>query len=221
MRGILGLVVAIGLAGQAGADAIRLTAGDFQGLPGGVSGSVDGIDPNAKATTMGSVGQAHLGGLIYLPENAGGQGSARLLINHDFQFELGVKDPVRSLANGPLVFEGPHLLVLGHADGVISGQSVSTNLDGGFRGKVTAAEVVGGTAGEAVPRALLDLIQHPSRISIMGSMIGGPLNMLGVSLVLAPASAVAEPSGVLVFGMMAGLGIWVRMRKLKLKLKGV
>jgi hypothetical protein len=110
-------------------------------------------------------------------------------LNSSFGFELGVADPSKPQP----YFQGPWLNIGGTTTGSVTGADHQSHMNGGFSGTVTSAQVAGQLPGMTVPPELLDLAQHPERISLNGFVDGGAANMLETTLSIAP-SPVPEPS---------------------------
>jgi hypothetical protein len=156
---------------------VTLTGSYFSGIEG-VSYLTDAGPVDLTRGGSAAIGSELLNGI------AGGPRT----FDSNFSLELG------QMGSGGQ-FIGPWLDVSGHLNGSVVGQSISSDLSGGFGGTATSAVVRGAAPGTAIPPALLDLSLHPGRIHVSGAVTGGYLNDLVSQLTIDPPTAATVGSG--------------------------
>jgi hypothetical protein len=207
---LVGLSLLVLTARPARSDAIQYSAANFTGIPGGASLSAALPD----LTTGGAVTLNNSAGFLPAPDPTKSYPNPPTVqtINDPFKFVIGVAGPAPAPGTSPAVFNGNWMVsVEGNLKGNIVGPFGSPpDYTGGFIGTASSVSITSTQTGP-LPPPLQNLVDHPNRIHISGSVTPGSGGVINTTLMLEPA-AVPEPT-TLAFFFLAGGGLVLLRRR--------
>jgi hypothetical protein len=207
---VAGVSLLVLTARPAKSDAIQYSAANFTGVPGGTPLSI--VLPDL--TTGGAVTLSNSAGFLPAPDPTKTYPNPPTVhtINNPFNFVIGLAGPAAASGTSPAIFNGNWMLsIKGNVVGNIVGPFGSPpDYAGGFMGTATSVSATPSQTGP-LPPPLQNLVDHPERLHIIGTVTPGSGGVINTTLTIGPAT-VPEPT-TLAFFVLAGGGLVLLRRR--------